>query len=167
MGGGGGARGGGAGGGGGDGNTPEEGQSPTGNEDYYAVLGVTTDATDAQLKRAYRMMSLKYHPDRAGGSTTAFQLVSTAYETLSHADKRAAYDEGADMKKKKKRDDDDSEESDDEDGAKPLREEVERKYFPERYKFWPFGDPFIEKRKQEAKKRKKQGRPAWGGFGDY
>ena len=29
-----------------------------------------------------------------------------------------------------------------------LREEVERKYFPERYKFWPFGDPFIEKRKQ-------------------
>ena len=34
--------------------------------DHYTVLGVTTDATEAQLKRAYRMMSLKYHPDKKG-----------------------------------------------------------------------------------------------------
>jgi hypothetical protein len=55
-------------------------------------------------------------------------------------------------------------ESDDEDrDATPLREEVERKYYPERYKFWPFGDPFIEKRKlMERRKRKANpSRPTW------
>jgi hypothetical protein len=56
------------------------GGAKSSNEDYYGVLGVTTDATEAQLKRAYRLKSLKAHPDRAGGSTTAFQLVALAYE---------------------------------------------------------------------------------------
>ena len=56
--------------------------------DHYTLLGVPVDATDKQLKRAYRLMSLKYHPDRSGGSTAAFQRVATAYETLSDMDKR-------------------------------------------------------------------------------
>ena len=42
-----------------------------------------------------------------------------------------------------------------------LREEIERKYFPERYEFWPFGDPFIEKRKAEARRTKQAGRKQW------
>ena len=42
-----------------------------------------------------------------------------------------------------------------------LREEIERKYYPERYDFWPFGDPFINKRKREATKRRQQGQRQW------
>ncbi|CAJ1340940.1 unnamed protein product, partial [Effrenium voratum] len=113
--------------------------------DLYAVLGVSADATDQQLKRAYRLMSLKYHPDKQGGSTRDFQRIATAYETLSDPGKRRAYDDGADLKKKEDSDDSDREE-------KSLREEVERKYFPERFKYWPFGDPFIEKRKLYARR---------------
>ena len=126
----------------------EEEQSetaPSGNEDFYSVLGVSTDATEAQLKRAYRLRSLKVHPDKKGGSAAAFQLVATAYETLSNPEKRQLYDDGVDVNKKKKKKkgayDDESSESEDEDGnkKKSLREEIERKYFPENFKFWPFG----------------------------
>lgn len=154
-----------------------------GGEDFYAVLGVTTDATEAQLKRAYRLGSLKAHPDRAGGSTTAFQLVALAFETLSDPEKRQLYDDGVDLRKKKKKSSDlDSEsDSEDEDGnkKKSLREEIERKYFPENFKFWPFGDPFIEKRRHDARKAKaaeqaknrkantSSRRQTWGWGGDY
>ena len=162
------------------------GGSGGGNADYYNVLGVPTDATEAQLKRAYRIKSLKAHPDKPGGSVTAFQLVATAYETLSDTEKRQLYDDGVDVKKKKKqkRHEDDSSDSDseDEDGnkKKSLREEVERKYFPENFKFWPFGDPFVEKRRHDARKAKeaeakkqKKANPYAApfrrhfGFGDY
>lgn len=44
--------------------------------DHYAVLGVTTDATEKQLKTAYRMRSLQFHPDRKSGSTAAFQVTT-------------------------------------------------------------------------------------------
>lgn len=133
--------------------------SSTLGTDHYAVLGVTTDATDKQLKRAYRLMSLKYHPDKQGGSARAFQVINTAYETLSDSQKRREYDEGADVKKKRRAgSDNDSEEEDEE---RSLWEEVERRYFPERYKFWPFGDPFIEKRKIIARRRKQEGQTPW------
>lgn len=66
--------------------------------DHYAVLGVPTDATDKHLKTAYRMRSLKFHPDKKGGHTAAFQRIALAYETLSDADKRRDYDEGDDIK---------------------------------------------------------------------
>lgn len=134
-------------------------------DDYYTALGVPVDATEAQLKRAYRLMSLKYHPDRAGGSTAAFQYIRAAYDTLSDAEKRQAYDDGADVRKR--RDDSEDEDSEDEDNPKKksLREEVERKYFPENFKYWPFGDPFIEKRRHDARKQKtannKAKRSAW------
>eukprot|EP00927_Polykrikos_kofoidii_P048903 TRINITY_DN43072_c0_g1_i1.p1 TRINITY_DN43072_c0_g1~~TRINITY_DN43072_c0_g1_i1.p1 ORF type:complete len:1036 (-),score=219.78 TRINITY_DN43072_c0_g1_i1:105-3212(-) len=127
-------------------------------KNHYTVLGVPTDATEKQLKRAYRTMSLKFHPDKEGGSTRAFQRVASAYETLSDPEKRQLYDEGADLKDRGANNDSDS---DDEREHKSLRERIERKYFPERYKFWPFGDPFIQKRKRQERLRQRAGRPAW------
>eukprot|EP00931_Biecheleriopsis_adriatica_P029606 TRINITY_DN17557_c0_g1_i3.p1 TRINITY_DN17557_c0_g1~~TRINITY_DN17557_c0_g1_i3.p1 ORF type:complete len:257 (+),score=35.21 TRINITY_DN17557_c0_g1_i3:414-1184(+) len=127
-------------------------------KDHYTVLGVPVDATDKQLKRAYRVMSLKFHPDKENGSTRAFQRIATAYETLSDPAKRQLYDEGADLGKSKSDSDSDS---DDERQQRTLREEIERKYFPERYKFWPFGDPFHQKRKRQEQQRRRAGKPAW------
>ena len=49
----------------------------------------------------------------------------------------------------------------DEEHQQTLREEIERKYYPARYDFWPFGDPFINKRKREATKRRQQGQRQW------
>ena len=49
----------------------------------------------------------------------------------------------------------------DEEHQQTLREEIERKYYPERYDFWPFWDPFINKRKREATKRRQQGQRQW------
>jgi molecular chaperone DnaJ len=63
--------------------------------DYYEVLGVSRDATDQDLKSAYRKQALKYHPDRNPGDHVAeekFKEASEAYQVLSDADKRAAYD---------------------------------------------------------------------------
>jgi len=63
--------------------------------DYYDVLGVSRDATDQELKSAYRKQALKYHPDRNPGDHAAeekFKEASEAYQVLSDADKRAAYD---------------------------------------------------------------------------
>lgn len=131
----------------------EDGQDAFKGKDHYGVLGVTSDATEKQLKRAYRLMSLKYHPDKQGGSTRDFQSVAEAYETLSDPERRRAYDDGADVKKAK----DDSDSDSSERVERSLREEVERKYYPERYKFWPFGDPFIEKRKLDARRKRQAG----------
>lgn len=63
--------------------------------DYYEVLGVNRDASDQELKSAYRKLALKYHPDRNPGDHTAeekFKEASEAYQVLCDADKRAAYD---------------------------------------------------------------------------
>jgi hypothetical protein len=108
--------------------------------DHYTVLGVTTDATEKQLKTAYRMRSLKYHPDRKDGNTAAFQRIAHAYQILSDPDKRRAYDDGSDIKVKRgRRDDSDESEDDEEEHKTTMREEVEREFYPERYHFWPFG----------------------------
>ena len=134
------------------------------------MLGVNADATEKQLKTAYRMMSLKYHPDRKGGSTAAFQRISVAYKILTDPEQRRDYDEGNDVKSRRGGKDsgsDSDEYASDEENKQTLREEIERKYFPERYEFWPFGDPFINKRKRAAKKAKEKERaknkkmPAW------
>src|SRR5581483_7204460 len=63
--------------------------------DYYEVLEVSREATDQELKSAYRKQALKYHPDRNPGDRAAeekFKQASEAYQVLSDADKRAAYD---------------------------------------------------------------------------
>ncbi len=63
--------------------------------DYYEVLGVGRDANEDTLKKAYRKLAMKYHPDRNQGDAEAeirFKEVSEAYEILKDGEKRAAYD---------------------------------------------------------------------------
>jgi DnaJ-class molecular chaperone len=59
--------------------------------DYYATLGVARTASADEIKRAFRKLASQHHPDRVGGSTTKFQEIQAAYETLSDEQKRAAY----------------------------------------------------------------------------
>src|SRR5690625_1747355 len=64
--------------------------------DYYEVLGVSRDASQTDIKKAYRRKAMKYHPDRNPGDAKAgerFQEVSEAYEVLSDSGKRQAYDQ--------------------------------------------------------------------------
>jgi DnaJ-class molecular chaperone len=59
--------------------------------DYYNTLGITKDATPDEIKRAFRSLASKHHPDK-GGDTATFQKVQEAYATLSDPEKKAAYD---------------------------------------------------------------------------
>jgi molecular chaperone DnaJ len=64
--------------------------------DFYEILGVPKNATDDEIKKSYRKMAMKYHPDRNQGDATAevkFKEAKEAYEMLSDAEKRAAYDQ--------------------------------------------------------------------------
>ena len=64
--------------------------------DYYEVLGVEKTASDDEIKKAYRKMAKKYHPDLNPDDKEAeakFKEVGEAYEVLSDADKRAKYDQ--------------------------------------------------------------------------
>ena len=63
--------------------------------DYYEVLGVSRDANETDLKRAYRQLAMQFHPDKNPGDRVAeerFKQISEAYAILSDPDKRAQYD---------------------------------------------------------------------------
>ncbi len=65
-------------------------------KDYYEVLGLNKDATDEEIKKAYRKLAMKHHPDRNPDNPKAeehFKEAKEAYETLSDGQKRAAYDQ--------------------------------------------------------------------------
>lgn len=64
--------------------------------DYYEVLGVAKSVSEAELKKAYRRLAMKFHPDRNPDDTTAeakFKEVKEAYSVLSNSEKRATYDQ--------------------------------------------------------------------------
>ncbi|WP_163337516.1 DnaJ C-terminal domain-containing protein [Desulfopila sp. IMCC35008] len=64
-------------------------------KDYYKILGITKDATLDEIKRAYRKLARKYHPDvnKETGSEARFKEIGEAYEVLKDKEKRAAYDQ--------------------------------------------------------------------------
>lgn len=61
--------------------------------DYYEVLGVSKNASDDEIKKAYRRAAVKYHPDKEGGNEEKFKEVSEAYEVLKDNAKRQRYDQ--------------------------------------------------------------------------
>ena len=70
------------------------------NKDLYEILGVSHDASADEIKKAYRKLSLKYHPDRQGNKSESekkeaedkFKEIGAAYAILSDDNKRARYD---------------------------------------------------------------------------
>ena len=64
--------------------------------DYYEVLGVAKDASERDVKKAYKRLAMKFHPDRNKGDASSeekFKEVKEAYEILNDDQKRAAYDQ--------------------------------------------------------------------------
>ena len=69
---------------------------PIGQKDYYEVLGVDKNATEQEIKKAYRRLARKYHPDvnkDDENATEKFKEINEAYEVLKDPDKRAQYDQ--------------------------------------------------------------------------
>ena len=59
---------------------------------YYSVLGVPKDASQVDIKQAYRKLAMKHHPDREGGNSAKLSEINAAYEVLGNARKRAEHD---------------------------------------------------------------------------
>ena len=71
-------------------------QSAISGADYYKILGVSRSASSADIKRAYRKLSLKYHPDKnpSEDASKKFSEIANAYSVLSDDEKRQTYDRG-------------------------------------------------------------------------
>jgi len=70
------------------------------NKDYYQILGVSRDASEKEIKQAYRRLARKHHPDLNPGDKSAearFKQINAAYEVLSNAEKRKKYDQFGDQ----------------------------------------------------------------------
>jgi molecular chaperone DnaJ len=61
--------------------------------DYYETLGVAKGASDDEIKKAFRKLAVKYHPDKEGGDETKFKEINEAYEVLKDSKKRQRYDQ--------------------------------------------------------------------------
>lgn len=61
--------------------------------DYYKILGVDKSASDDEIKKAYRRLAHKYHPDKSGGDEAKFKEINEAYQVLSDKAKRSQYDQ--------------------------------------------------------------------------
>ena len=63
-------------------------------KDFYDILGVTKDSSETEIKKAYRKLALKFHPDKnqLPKSKDVFKKISQAYDCLSNPDKKAFYD---------------------------------------------------------------------------
>jgi len=61
--------------------------------DYYKILGISKGASDDEIKKAYRKLAHKYHPDKSGGDEKKFKEINEAYQVLSDKSKRAQYDQ--------------------------------------------------------------------------
>src|SRR4030042_751029 len=62
-------------------------------KDYYNTLGVSKDASDDEIKKAYRKLAHKHHPDKTEGDEAKFKEVNEAYQVLSDKEKRSQYDQ--------------------------------------------------------------------------
>ena len=62
-------------------------------KDYYQILGVSKNATQGEIKKAFHKMAHKYHPDKQGGDEQKFKEINEAYQILSNAKKRQQYDD--------------------------------------------------------------------------
>lgn len=63
------------------------------SKDYYKILGIEKNASDEEIKKAFRVLAHKYHPDKEGGDEAKFKEINEAYQVLGDAKKRAQYDQ--------------------------------------------------------------------------
>jgi len=63
------------------------------SKDFYELLGVSKSATEEEIKKAYRQLAHKYHPDKQGGDEAKFKEINEAYQVLSDKNKKSQYDQ--------------------------------------------------------------------------